>query len=89
MADTIPDIIAVIDDFIDVYTVTGISVGKELLVQNKSEYRIWIQESPIKPDITTEALDGIIVCPKEIVYVDKGSSGTWIRGNGNVNIQEV
>ena len=71
--DTIPDVIAQIEQYIDIYALTGIAIGTPLLIQNKSESRMVIQISPTQP--IAQSNDGTLFHTREEVYVDTGASG--------------
>lgn len=93
MADTIPDI-SVSSEWVDVYTVTGISVGSTITVCNKGGYRILIQESPTKP--LTSSGDGKLlasyVTGANNAVVEGSVSKVWLKatkGSCDVNVQEV
>lgn len=91
MADTIPDIDIDGTDFFDVYTLAGITVGTEIIIQNKSPVTIIVAEKATKP--TTD--DGFIIAPLASVKVTTGSSGVWVKSQTQgakqaaISVQEV
>ncbi len=90
MSDTLPDIPLVANEYIDVYALSGIAVGKQIVIQNKSVTPIYIQEVAAQPNGTN--LDGYVLDRWKTVIVTKGSTGAWVRPSsqqGAVTVQEV
>jgi hypothetical protein len=94
MADTINDFNVTDDEWVDVYTTTGITVGSSITICNKGGYNLLIQEVPTKPD--TSAEDGILISTYDTgannATVLSGSSKVWLKATKSscdVNVQEV
>lgn len=94
MADTLNDIEVQDEDWTDVYTVTGITLGSSITINNKGGYSLLIQEAPTKP--LADSPHGILLASYETgannATIIAGSSGVWLRatkGACDVNVQEV
>ena len=86
MADTIPDVIVVPTSYTDIYAVTGIVVGTELILQNKEETEFIVQISTSQP--SADSVDGVILRPKSMKLVEVGSNEVWVIGVGMLSVQE-
>ena len=89
MSDTIADVIVNNDAFTNLYSASGISVGTELLIQNKTPNILYIQSVSSQP--SADSVDGSIVEPNEYVVVTNTPTGCWgrlIEGKGRVSVQE-
>lgn len=87
MADTIADVVLTGAAYQDMYAATGISVGDELIIQNKTSGIIYIQVSVAQPG--SSSVDGYLVRPVDPpVIIGLGASGCWVTGRGPVNVQE-
>lgn len=83
MSDTIPDITAPLNDWVDVYDETSITVGTELVVTNKSTYPILLYINASEPAATVtdgEVLDSSGIYSR--LTIDAGESGLWARSLG-------
>lgn len=94
MPDTLNDLTATSSDWLDVYTLTGITVGNAVSINNKGGYQILIQEKPTKPDASDK--NGKLLSTSRIggfnAIITSGSTGIWIkalRGSCDVNVQEI
>jgi len=80
MADTIQDITAPSDDWVNVYSETSISVGTAVRLSNKSAYPILLHVSSSKPSASSK--DGEILDPQGVysrLEVSAGESGLWAK----------
>lgn len=95
MADTIPDVPAPANDWVNIYTLTGISVGTSVTITNKSSYEVLIQERATKP--LSDNVNG-----KVLATINTGTyqatvtgtpTGIWVKSSGKnnalINIQEL
>lgn len=89
MSETKTDLIAVLDDYVDVFSESGFTNGDRLLIQNKSEYKLWIVEKSTKPILAESMNDGLILPPFDVAYVTSDSLNIWVRGKGNFFVQEI
>ncbi len=83
MSNSIPDV-QLNDDWLNLYASTGISVGTELQIQNKTSNMVHIAISSTKP--TSRTL-GYAVPPLMGANVPAGESGAWAIGNGPLLVQ--
>ncbi len=72
MANTIPDITIVHTEYSDIYTLTGIDIGTQILIQNKEESEMIIQYKPTQPNASSK--DGVILEPRGSMLVESGPS---------------
>lgn len=86
MADTIEDVTVVHTSYTDIYTVTGIAVGTELVLQNKEESEFIVQVSTTQPSADSTA--GVILRPKQQKLVEVGGNKVWVLGVGKLSVQE-
>ena len=92
MADTIDDVILTGTAYQDVYAATSISVGTELILQNKSKNLMFVQISASQP--TATSVNGFILLPytegrlASTAQIDAGETGCWIIGTGPLGVQE-
>lgn len=94
MADTINDILVTDDEWIDVYTTTGITVGSSVTVNNKGGYNILIQERATKPsdDDDNGKLVGDYTTGTYNATITETPTGIWLKatkGSCDVNVQEI
>lgn len=83
MANSIPDV-NLSGDWVDVYAATGIPVGTEIWLQNKSSTPTLIYIKATKP---TDPDDGYAMVQFETIYIDPNETGVWAKGNGPLHIQ--
>jgi len=85
-AITLPDLLLSNSGYIDVYAATGIPVGTNLLVQNKSSTIFYLQLKESQPSPTN--IDGSILEPYEFLLIKSTSPiRFWVRGNGRLSVQ--
>ena len=72
MASTIPDVRLSKTAYLSLYTLTGITVGTSLIIQNKTSSNIYVQQTSTAPAVTST--DGIIVEPYDFILVDGGTA---------------
>lgn len=70
--------------WLDVNTSTGISVGTEVLLQNKSPKPVFIWLGTSAPTSTSA---GYRLLPGESLIVDYGEPKIWAFGKGNILVQ--
>lgn len=93
MANTIPDI-TVSGEWVDVYTVTGITLNADITICNKGGYRILIQEASSKPataDNSGKLVSSYLSGTNNAVILNN-TSKVWLKatkGSCDVNVQEV
>ena len=86
MSDTIPDVTVVHTTYTDIYAVTGIVVGTELILQNKEESEFRVQVTTSQP--SADSTDGVILGPKSMKLIEVGSNEVWVIGVGSLSVQE-
>lgn len=68
-------------EWVSVNSLTSISAGTALILQNKGAYEVIVQASSSKPD--TDSLVGVIMTPLANPYAEKetetGDDEIWIR----------
>lgn len=86
------DVIATVSDWVDLYSTTGITTGKALRIQNKSNTIVILKESVSKPT----GLSGYEVWPfsesSSDIIISEGSDGAWVRAkdtDSHISVQEV
>ncbi len=80
MADFINDIDVPSNDWVDVYTLTGFSVGVGLIMQNKGPSDIFMWVGAVKP--AADSSDGFVLKDHRqgsSAVLDSGESGLWVR----------
>lgn len=87
MANTLPDVTVVVNNYIDLYVATGLTVGKPLLIQNKGTSAAYIQIKDFQP--ASSSVDGIYLTSYAFCVVDSGASGCWAKGQGKLSVQEM
>ena len=87
MANTLPDVSVVVGSFTDLYTASGITVGKPLLIQNKGTSAAYIQIKDFQP--ASSSVDGVYLTSYAFCVVDAGASGCWAKGQGKLSVQEM
>ncbi len=85
---TLPDVDLSEAAWTDLYTATGIAVGTELLVTNKSPQRraTLVQESVSLPDPTDD--NGEPVLTGQSYVVTAGATSAYAIGKGKLVVQE-
>lgn len=95
MADTIPDIKVSGAEWIDLYAVTGITVGNDLSIMNKSSRDVLIQETASQPLASSD--DGRILSRYNTmiheIHMYNSPSGAWAKCSQDayealINVQE-
>lgn len=87
MANTRPDITLVNTAFVDVYALSGITIGTAILIQNKSSGGVYIQIKGFQP--ASSSTDGTFLSSYEFGVVSSGESGCWVKGSGKMSVQEM
>ena len=95
MADTIPDIVAPVNDWVDIYTSTSITTGKALQITNKSPYPVLLHISSTKPSVSST--DGEPLAPEGIhsrLLIDSSETGVWAKSldetvPATISVQEI
>lgn len=81
MADTKPNITISHTDWVDAYSLSGISVGATVQAVNRSSIDVIYIISPTKPPVDTQ--DGVPLLPNEKVVIDDKPSGIWMKASGS------
>lgn len=82
---TIPDIQLVPTAYLDVYVATGIAAGTQLVVQNKTNGPVNIQNIGSQPTATDN--NGFVIPPMEIWRVPAGTQKAWFKGQGSLAVE--
>ena len=81
MAATIPDIVVPYNDWLDLNTASGIAVGTAMIIKNKSQTSVRIQEGTTKPD--ANSTDGEVLTSMALDYagarVKSNSLKIWVK----------
>lgn len=85
MADTIPDVPLLGVAYQDLYAATGITVGVDLIIQNKTSEPIRVQIASSAP--AADSKDGVVVGPRGYITTGTGESGAWAFGEGLISVQ--
>ena len=83
MADTKPNIEISNTNWVDAYSLSGISVGATVQAVNRSSIDVIYIISSTKPPVNTQ--DGIPLLPNEKVVIDDKPSGIWMKASGSYN----
>ena len=86
MSDTLPDVPLIEGQYVDIYAATGIAVGTRVVIQNKTNGFIRVQESAAQP--ANDSTDGVFVETKKYV-IAIGTNGCWVKGSGDISVQPV
>ncbi|MCY1285983.1 hypothetical protein D9M69_285300 [compost metagenome] len=84
------DIYAPNQQWVDAYALSGITVGKALVIQNKATTPVLVLESAAQPASTSAA--GFELGAREAVEVSVDSVGVWVRsvlGPARLFVQEA
>lgn len=76
--------------WVNVYSLSGITVGTGLEIQNKNSNLLTIQESATTP--SADDFSGRLLRYCDVAEVWSGSVGVWVRGAMNtiqINVQAV
>lgn len=90
---TLDDLVVPSNEFIEVYTSTGATVGTELELQLKTTWPVIVQEVGVKP--TNDSVKGRVMSVREsginILSILSGSGTVWLRcaHEGSVAILSV
>lgn len=87
MADTIPDILATTNEYVNVNTLTSITAGTALVITNKSTNKIRVQISNTQPadDSTDGELLSILPAPTAIKLISAGENAVWVQATEIIN----
>lgn len=81
MSETIPDIVVTGTEYLDINTASGIAVGTEFIVVNKSTQHMFVIEKDVQPD--NSSTDGLplttLINNYGVVTVHEGSLRSWVR----------
>lgn len=81
MAATIADVPVTFSDWVDINTVSGITVGVAMTIQNKSTVWVHLIEQVTKP--TLDATDGLLLTNVDNAYaitnIPTGAIRVWAR----------
>lgn len=88
MPDTIPDVQLQNDAYEDVYTLTGITLNADVVIQNKSNTKVRIQEAAAQPAVDSK--DGYLLepDPRHRIKIINNTSKIWVKGAGCISVQE-
>jgi len=78
MADTLPPITGIADEWINVYSAIDISVGTPLTVQNTGTMTLLLFVSELQPASTAQ---GRHIYPLDIETLNVGNSGLWVKSS--------
>lgn len=84
---TLPNLHVPSTGFIDLYVNSGITVGTELLIQNKGEAAVRVIEDSTLP--TVDDNRGVMVDPMDWLKITAGSVGAYAIGyssNGDIEL---
>ncbi len=70
-------IIQITNDWQNLNTLSGITVGDAFLVQSQSSSRIYVKQQPIQP--AAGSLDAVILDFKDLWQATTASTTTWVR----------
>ena len=88
MADTINRVNLDPTQYVEIYTLTGISVGTPLTIQNNSTRIVKLNTGLLQPDLATEAY---VTLPENLyvtAYINAGEKGVWALGTDFLSVQE-
>ena len=89
MADSIDDILIPSSDWVDAYSLSGVTVGDAIVINNKSGIKLISKITDTKPDI--DDFNGPEVYARSYYYLASGESGLYLRAtnsNATINVQE-
>lgn len=86
MANTLPDVLIPAGSYVSAYTASGVTLGRPLVIQNKSSGFAYLQIQSAQP--ATSSTSGTILEPLEQAVVSGTIANLWIKGSGNFSIQE-
>lgn len=90
MADTLPNVVLPIGEWVDLYTETGLTVGTQIQVQNVGDVDIRVVTQAATP---TDASGYNIIRPFSLTFVSQDApTGAWARADtadGSVNVGEA
>lgn len=83
MAQTIPDISVSHDSWVDVNTISGVTVGTAAQITNKGVENVWLYEGTDAPSIDSKdgellRVDGV----RSVATIAEGSLKIWARSAG-------
>lgn len=82
---TVPDIALSYENYTNLYSTSGIPVGTEILIQNKSPGWIVLQNSATQP--ASESWDGFLIPQLGVWVAEQGTAGVWAKGSGTVAVE--
>lgn len=87
MANTLPDITLVSGVFLNINALSGIAVGKPMIINNKSSGTCLLQIKPTAPLNTNN--DGVQIVTTGFYFIGEGEDTVWIKGqNGRLSVME-
>ena len=91
MATTIARIPVGYDEWVDVYTEMGVTVGDAITIQNRGNYGILLQEGPTQP--STDSVEGDLLTtvyyPANRADVYEGSDKIWARCPSEYRVSSI
>lgn len=84
---TIADIVLSPMAYVDVYVATGITAGTQLVVQNKTNGPVNVQNISAQPLASDN--NGFVIPPMEIWRVPAGTLKAWFKGNGYLAVEAL
>jgi len=75
-----PPAILVTDEWVDLYLLSGLTVGSQVLVSCRGKHSVFLAESDTQPALD---LEGIELYPTRQMIVDVNSVGLWVRSVNN------
>lgn len=82
---TIPDIQLSSAIYTELYAASGITVGTEIIIQNKGPVVIVVQNSTLAPDNTS--WHGFLIPYMAVWIAPSGSTGVWAKGGSTVAVE--
>lgn len=91
MSTSLPPISLPADTWVDLYLSTGISVGTQLIIQNRRTDDVFLTESATEPSGLIASLGGNVLVGKEFLNNRTGNIGAWAhsRKGGSLQVEEA
>jgi len=90
MEDTRPNITVTADDWVDIYTLSSITVGTNVQITNRSPSEVVYQIGITKPD--KDSQNGLVILPNKS-HIINNASGIWMKSSSSfdvpVNVQDA
>ena len=79
------------DTWVDLYLSTGISVGTQLIIQNRRTDEVFLTESAVEPSGLIASLGGNPLVGKEFFTNVTGNVGAWAYSykGGSLQVEEA